>query len=109
MTVVAVPSPIGRLVGATEAGQIRADRAAAALNERPEHLAVQVSPGRLAVEADHGIARALVDVMETQAVDLRVMGFEVVARQALEALVRSAKHVHGGGSICPTHAATLPR
>ena len=93
VAVVAVPVEIGRLVGAPEAGEVRTDHPVAARHERRQHLAVQVRPRRLAVEADDGATRTLVEVVHPEAVHLGVVGLEVVARQVLEALVWGAEEV----------------
>jgi hypothetical protein len=67
----------------------------ARLDQRRQHLAVEVGPGRLAVEADdRPLALALVHVVESQAVDLRVMRLEVVPGKPLEALIGGAEDVH---------------
>src|SRR5262245_7883044 len=107
MAVEAVPVAIRRLVGAPEAREVRTDDPVPGLHQRGEHLAVEERPGRLAVEADDRFAvlRALVHIVQPQTVDLDVVGLEVVARKALEALVWGAEDVHAARSIC---VATLP-
>src|SRR5207247_5319837 len=78
-------------------GVVGADDAIAACHERRQHLAVQIRPGGLSVEADHGIALPLVQVVHPEAVDLHVVGVEVVAGQLVEALVGRAEDVHFAG------------
>ena len=99
VAVVRVPVALGRLVGAAEAGVVGHDHAVPAVDQRPDHLPVEVRPGRLAVEADDRVARALVEVVQPQPVDLGVVRLEVEPGQALEALVGCAEDVHGGGSL----------
>ncbi len=62
--------------------------------ELGDDLAVEVRPGRLAVEEQHGRAGALVEVVHAQVALLEVVRLEVVAGQALELLVRGAVGVH---------------
>ena len=91
VAVVGVPAAVGRLVRAAEAGVVGADHALPGRHQRRQHLAVEVGPGRLAVEADDRVALALVHVVQPQAVDVVPVRLEVVARQAVEALVGSAE------------------
>ena len=91
VAVVGVPAAVGGLVGAAEAGVVRARSRACPGHQRRQHLAVEVGPGGLAVEAHHRLALALVDVVQAQAVELRVVGLEVVARAGL----RSARPACG--------------
>jgi hypothetical protein len=97
-----VPAAVGRLVGAAEPRKVGADDPMASLHERRHQLAVEIGPARLAVKTDDGppVAWTLVDVVQPQAVDLRVVGLEVVAGQALEALVRRAEDFHGPEHMC---------
>ena len=74
---------------------VGADDAVSALHQRGQHLAVQVGPGRLSVEADDRAAVALVQVVEPQAVHLRVVRLELVTGQPVEALVWCAEDVQG--------------
>src|SRR5262249_25619980 len=67
--------------------------------ELADHLAVEVRPGRLAVEQEHRCALALVDVMHPQAVLLDVVRREFVAREVDEALVGRAVRAHAKASI----------
>ena len=112
VAVVAVPAAVGGLVGAPEAGVVGADHPVPRRDQRRQHLAVEVGPGRLAVEADDRAPLALVDVVQAQPVHLGVVGLEVVARQALEALVGGAEDVHRAAcSLClgSHRLPTLPR
>ena len=67
-----------RLVGAAEAEVVGRDRAGGRRQLRDD-LAVEVRPGRLAVQQQHRRARALVEVVQPEAVLLDVVRLEVVA------------------------------
>ena len=54
------------------------------------------------MEADDRRAAALVEVVEPQPVDLGIVRLEVVARQAVEALVGCAEDVHEGAQAYPS-------
>ncbi len=62
VAVVGVPTEIGGLVGATEAGVVGGDAAVTGVAHRRDHLAPEERPGRLAVEEDDRLALALVEV-----------------------------------------------
>ena len=79
VAVVGVAS-IGRLVRAAEAEVVGRDRARRP-GERRDQLAVEERPGRLAVQQQHRVARALVEVVHPQAVLLDVVRLEGVARK----------------------------
>ena len=64
------------------------------LHEPVEHVPVEVAPARLAVEAEHRGAAALVEVVQAQAVHLGVVRLVGVAREVREALVGGAEDVH---------------
>ena len=55
--------------------------------ELRDHLAVEERPRRLAVQQQHRVARALVDVVHAQPVLLDVVRLEVEARQVVERVV----------------------
>ena len=74
---------------------VGADHAVPALDQRPHHLAVQVRPGRLAVEAHDRRTVALVQIVQAQPVDLGVMRLELEAGQPVEALVWGPEDVQG--------------
>jgi hypothetical protein len=95
VALVRVPGLVGRLVAPAEPDEVGADHPVPGLDEPVEHVPVEVAPARLAVEAEHGGPAALVDVMQAQAVDLRVVGLVGVAGQVLKALVRRSEDVHG--------------
>src|SRR3954453_21247508 len=90
----AVPVALGRLVGAPEARHVDGHDAQPAVEQRTRDLAVEVRPGRLAVEANDRacVTRTFVDVVHPQAVDVEVVRLEVVARQVGEAFVGSPEH-----------------
>jgi hypothetical protein len=69
-----------RLVRATEAEVVGREHPRN-LGKRRDHLPVEVRPGRLSVEEEHGIAGALVHVV-SQSVLLDVPGLECVARSS---------------------------
>ena len=62
-----VPADVGRLVRAAEAEVVGRDHPRVRARAR-DHLPVEERPGRLAVEAEHRIALALVEVVHPQAV-----------------------------------------
>ena len=72
-------------------------------NERRNHLAVEKAPRRLAVQKKHGrrVARAFVHVVHAKLAaavagrDVSVVSLERVARKVREAVVGSAKAIHG--------------
>ena len=99
VTVVGVPALVGRLVRAAEADEVRADHPVPAVDEPVEHVPVQVAPAGLAVEAQDRRARALVEMVQAQAVHLDVVRFVGVARQVREALVGGAEDVHQVGPL----------
>ena len=63
VALVCVPGLVRWLVRAAEPDEIRADHAVPGGDEGVEHVPVEVAPIRLAVEAEHGRPRALVEVM----------------------------------------------
>ena len=93
-----------RLVGATEADQVRGDGAQPLLGQAGHHGAVEVRPGGLAVQQEHdlGIGRALVDVVHAQAVGQRgVARSEGVAGEVGEALFGCPHELHGAHVAAP--------
>jgi hypothetical protein len=94
----------GRLVGSAEPDQVRGDHAAAVGDQGWQHVAVEVAPGRLAVQQQHDRAGqvALAQVVETDRVaaigigDLEVVGGEGVARKVGERRVGGASELHRG-------------
>ena len=82
-----------RLVGAAEAEVVGGDRACGRRQLRDDR-AVEVRPGRLAVEQQHRRAGALVEIVQTEAVLLDVVRLEVVAGEAVELLVGRAVGLH---------------
>ena len=82
-----------RLVGAAEAEVVGRDRACGRA-ELGDDLAVEVRPGRLAVQEEDRRARAFVEVVHAQAVLLDVVRLEVVAGEAVEALVGGSVRLH---------------
>src|SRR4029079_2425403 len=92
VTVVGVPADVGRLVRAAEADQVgRYD--ARALRERWNHLAPEKRPGRFAVQQQHGVSAAFVDVVHSQFVGVEPMRLERIVGKRGEALVGSAEDV----------------
>ena len=82
-----------RLVRAAEAEVVGRD-GASDTRDRRDHLAIQERPGRLAVQEQHRIARALVDVVHPQPVLLDVVRLEGVAGEPVEPLVGRAVDLH---------------
>src|SRR4051794_17573102 len=99
VAVVRVPVEVRGLVGAPEAGVVRRDAAVAGVANGRDHLAPQVGPGRLAVEEHHRGPVALVEVGESEPIDLAVVRLEREAREAFEALVRGAKGLRHEAAI----------
>src|SRR5208337_1482627 len=86
-----------RLVGAAKAEEIRRDNAQAGGDKGGDHLAVEIGPGRLPMQAerDRRVARSLVEIVHAQAARaFEVMGGEGKGRQGGKALVGSAQSVH---------------
>ena len=83
----------GQLVRSAESDQIGSDTAMTRAGEHGNHLAVEVTPGGLAMHEQDGVgvARSLVQVVKAIAVHLDVMGLEGKVRQILEAIVRGAQ------------------
>ena len=102
--VVGVVLDPGRLVRAPEPEVVGRDGASGTRDGR-DHLAIQERPGRLAVQEQHRIARALVDVVHPQPVLLDVVRLEVVAREPDELLIGRAVDLHAGQ---PMTGATAP-
>ena len=89
---------VHRLVRAPEAVEVGRHRAMTGGGEDRDHLAVEVAPGGLAVQAEEdlgGVGRSLVEVVQPRALEaveiLEIVGLEVVARQVGEAFVRGAQ------------------
>jgi hypothetical protein len=71
MAVEREPAHVGRLVGAAEAEVVGRHHPRGAGKPR-DHLPVQERPGRLAVQAEDGIARTLVEVVHAKTVLVEV-------------------------------------
>ncbi len=83
-----------------EADEVGADDAVAAGDEVGEHVAVEVAPVGLTVEAEDRRAGALVEVMHAQPIDLEVVRLERIPREVLEAIVGRAEDLgHLGSSV----------
>ncbi len=93
VAVVGVPVDVGRLVRATEAGEVRRQAAEAGVAHGRDHLAPQKRPGGLAVHEDHGRPLALVEVRQAQTVDLAVVGVEREVGEPLQQLLGCAHRV----------------
>jgi hypothetical protein len=94
VAVVAVPAPVGGLVGASEARVVDAQHPPTRLRERRDHLAVEVGPGRLAVEAHHRLAFPHIEGVETQPVRLHPARLVAPTGEVDEALVGGAEDLH---------------
>jgi hypothetical protein len=91
--VVRVPVALDRFVGAPEPEVVGRDDPRDG-RERRDQLAIQVAPGRLAVEQEDGIACALVDVVQPVPVLVDVVRPKVPAGQSVEVLVGSTVGLH---------------
>ena len=91
--VVGVVLPAERLVRAAEAEVVGRDRPGRR-GQLGDDLAVEVRPGRLAVQQEDGRPGALVEVVHAQPVLLRVVRLEAVAGQIVELLVGRSVGVH---------------
>src|SRR5581483_11030312 len=89
VAVVRVPAALGRLIRASEAEVVGCDAASLA-GERRDQLAVEERPRRLAVQQQDRFARALVDVVQPQAVLLDVVRRERERGKPLEPFVGRA-------------------
>ena len=85
-----------RLVAAAEPDEVDRDGAQPRVDQHRDHPAVQVAPGRLAVQQQHDrrVGGTLVEVMHAEAVDLDVVGGERKIGEVGEALVRGTQNVH---------------
>ena len=86
---VRVPIRISRLVRAAEAEVVRRNATRSA-GELADHFPVEERPRRLAVEKQHRVAGADVDVVHPQAVLVEVARLEVPPRQVHELRIRRA-------------------
>ncbi len=85
------------LVGTAEAEKIRGDDALARGDKGGDHLAVEIGPGGLAMQAerDRRVARPFVEIMHAQAPGaVAITGNERIAGQDGKAFVRGAQSVH---------------
>ena len=96
VTLVRVVLTLHRLVRAAEADEIGRDRAESCGGEDRDHLAIQVRPRRLAVEAEDRRCRrrSLVDVVDAETADLRVVRLEGISREIGEPRIGRAKIFH---------------
>ena len=96
VALIGVVAARGRLVGLAEADEIGCDHAMAGAGAGSDHVPVQVGPGGLAVQHEHGRSGrvALVDVVHAQAVDLDVARLERETVEVLEARVGCFGDVH---------------
>ena len=96
MEVEGVDVLVYRLVRTTKAEEIRSDDAVSRSEKRRDHLSIKVSPRRLTMQAKRyrSSLRSLVEIVHSQCIKIRVMGFEGVAWQSDESLVCSSKHLH---------------
>ena len=102
VTLIRVVAALARLVGAAEADEIRRDDAVSRRGEERNHLAIQIRPRRLAVQAEHRIgARWALRRRSGRAGaavtggDLDVVRGERVAGQVGEALIGGAEDLQG--------------
>ena len=98
-----VPVAVGRLVRPAEAEVVGSDDARRA-RQAGDHLPVEVRPRRLAVQAEHGIALTLVDVVHPQPVLVRVSGLEREVGDRREAFVGRAVDVGHRGPGTPRNS-----
>jgi len=96
VALVAVPAPVGGLVGAAEARVVGADHPPPGGHQRSDHLPVQEGPRGLTVEAHDRVAGARVHVVQARAIALEPVRLEAIAGQAHEALVRGPEYVAHG-------------
>ncbi len=97
MAVEAVPVVGVGLVRATEAEPVGRHHAHAGRREDRDHLAVEIAPARLTMQAqrrDRSVARAFVEVVHPHAIDVDIVRLEGEVGQALEPVVGSAQDVH---------------
>src|SRR5262249_20513593 len=102
VALVGVVLAANRLVGTPEADQVRCHDPVSGRHQDGDHLAVEVRPGRLAVQAEDGVRarRSLVDVVDPEPVDVEVVRAERVAWKTHEAIVGGAEALeHRGPSL----------
>ena len=85
---------IERLIAASETDEVRRDDAVSGGEEHRDHLAIEIGPARVAVQAEpgqRGVLRPLVEVREAQSIESRqcigVARRPRVTGQALEAVI----------------------
>ena len=96
MQLEAVGGFVDRLVRAAEAQEIGGDHPVSRRHEDRDHAAVEIAPGRLAVQAEPGpaVARADIHIVQPQAIRPPMVGGCMgPARQVLEAVVRCAQGI----------------
>ena len=86
---------LGQLVRAPEADEVRGHDAVVG-GQQWDHLAIEIRPRRLAVQAQHRLPRPFIHVMNTHSIDLDVVRFEGEAGQVGEAFVGRAIDRHQG-------------
>src|SRR5579862_9709767 len=92
---------VHRLVGTTKAEEIRSDDAVPRSEKRWDHLSVEVSPGRLTMQAKRyrrGL-RSFVEIVHSQRTDISVMRLEGVVWQSGKSLVLGSKRLHVAPSL----------
>ncbi len=96
VALVGVVGAEGGLVRAPEAHEIRSEDAVTRGDEDRDHLPVEEAPGRLAVEEEHRRrgGRALVEVVDAEAIHGRVARCERELGKVREPLVRRAQELH---------------
>ena len=82
MTRKRVISPVGGLVGLACAGKIHGDDATPGFQQAGDHLAIEIGPGRVAMQQEDGlsITRALVDVVDAELSSILILDGLVVGR-----------------------------
>ena len=97
VAVVGVERRVGGFVGHAEAGVVGDDAAVPGCGQRPDDLAGQETPRRLAVEQDDRLAGTLIEVVDADSVDVDVVRLESVAGQVAKrsAGVRMVSQVMG--------------
>ena len=86
------------LVRAPETDQVRGQHPVSRGNQRRDHEAVEIAPGRFTVEQQHRrrVARPFIQVMQAQACHLGVLRLKREVGQRVEALFWGAQNVHEG-------------
>jgi hypothetical protein len=90
-----------RFIGLTETNEVRRNDSVACVTQVRDHVPIQVRPARFSVQQQDcaAIARAFINVVHANTVNVGIMRFEIVIRQILETAVRGSEAGSHPGSF----------